>query len=60
MYCNFEIFHMLEKQIPVDSVEVILRNVRIGNEDFKGREKGEEGMGEITQKNALKTQGGGP
>ncbi|XP_023327407.1 eukaryotic translation initiation factor 3 subunit B [Eurytemora carolleeae] len=22
MYCNFEIFHMLEKQIPVDSVEV--------------------------------------
>ena len=24
MYCNFEIFHMLEKQIPVDSVEVNL------------------------------------
>ncbi len=22
MYYNFEIFHMLEKQIPVDSVEV--------------------------------------
>jgi hypothetical protein len=24
MYYNFEIFHMLEKQIPVDSVEVSL------------------------------------
>ena len=32
---------MLEKQIPVDSVEVILRNVSIGNEDLKGMEKGE-------------------
>jgi hypothetical protein len=24
MYYNFEVFHMLEKQIPVDSVEVTI------------------------------------
>ena len=27
MYYNFEIFHMLEKQIPVDSVEVLSLNL---------------------------------
>ena len=39
MYYNFEIFHMMEKQVPVDSVEVSYPAIKVTSFPFRLRSR---------------------